>query len=203
MDLFNQNNEINLIHFDGIALYTEQILEKSKSDFYFTNLMNNIEWKNDEIILFGKKIITNRKVAWYADQEFEYSYSNTKKKAMYWTKELLELKMFVEKKTKTEYNSCLLNLYNDGMDGMSWHSDNEKTIEENSSIASLSLGAERKFLFKHKTSKDKYSLILKHGSLLEMKGPIQKFWLHSLPKTKLVKTARINLTFRKMIINLN
>ena len=100
--------------------------------------------------------------------------------------------------TKNEYNACLLNLYHNGDEGMGWHSDNEKEIITNSSIASLSIGAQRKFAFKHKLTKETHSLILENGSLLEMKGTIQQHWLHCLPKSKKVQTPRINLTFRQM-----
>jgi alkylated DNA repair dioxygenase AlkB len=106
--------------------------------------------------------------------------------------------MEIEKYTNQKYNACLLNYYHDGMEGMGWHADNEKEIVPNSSIASLSLGANRKFSFKHKISKETISIVLENGSLLEMKGALQKHWLHALPKTTKVVTPRINLTFRQM-----
>ena len=109
------------------------------------------------------------------------------------------IKQLAEKITETTYNSCLLNLYHNGDESMAWHSDDEKTLARHQSIASFSFGAERKFSFKHKTTHQKVSLILENGSLLVMKDEIQENWWHRLPKTKLVKTPRINLTFRTII----
>ncbi|MFZ0510672.1 MAG: alpha-ketoglutarate-dependent dioxygenase AlkB [Candidatus Nitrosopolaris sp.] len=104
----------------------------------------------------------------------------------------------VEKLTETKFNSCLLNLYHNGNEGIAWHSDDEKSLEKNSTIASLSLGAERKFSFKHKQTKQTISLVLEHGSLLIMKDATQTNWLHSLPKSKKITGPRINLIFRTM-----
>ena len=141
-------------------------------------------------------IITKRKVAWYGDKPFEYTYSKTTKSALPWTKELLELKEIIENKTGEKFNSCLLNLYHNGDEGMAWHSDGEKDLKKNGSVGSLSFGAERKFLFKHKKTKQTVSVYLEKGSLLVMKGTTQINWLHRLPPTKKVKKSRINLTFR-------
>lgn len=118
---------------------------------------------------------------------------------MPWTRELVNLKQIVEKLSNTRYNSCLLNLYHDGNEGIGWHSDDEKSIEDNSSIASVSFGAERKFSFKHKQSKKIISVLLEHGSLLLMKDTTQKNWLHSIPKSRKITLSRINLTFRRMV----
>jgi alkylated DNA repair dioxygenase AlkB len=108
----------------------------------------------------------------------------------------LQLKEIIENKSGETFNSCLLNLYHSGEEGMAWHSDGEKDLQKNGAIASLSLGAERKFAFKHKTTKRTVSILLEKGSLLIMKGDTQTNWLHRLPPTKKVKTPRINLTFR-------
>ena len=110
--------------------------------------------------------------------------------------ELLELKSIIEEKTDLKFNSCLLNLYHNGNEGMAWHSDAEKDLKKNGAIGSLSLGAERKFAFKHKETKETISLILEHGSLLVMKDITQSHWLHRLPPTKRIDKPRINLTFR-------
>ena len=199
MDLFSDNQILNLLPFGGTVLYYGKIISFADANNYFNELYNNIEWKHDEAVVFGKHIITSRKVAWYGDEEFDYTYSNTTKKALTWTKELLKLKTLVQEKTETTYNSCLLNLYNSGDEGMAWHSDGEKMLQKNGAIASLSFGAERKFAFKHKTTKDSTSLILEHGSLLVMKDETQTNWLHRLPPTTNIKRPRINLTFRTII----
>lgn len=184
---------------DGTVNYYGRLFDPKEADHYFDKLLNSIDWRNDEAVIFGKKIITKRKVAWYGEKPFEYTYSNTTKYALPWTKELLELKNIVEKETGETFNSCLLNLYHSGEEGMAWHSDGETDLKKNGAIGSLSFGAERKFAFKHKQTKEKIELILEQGSLLLMKDTTQTFWLHRLPPTKLITTPRINLTFRTII----
>ena len=197
MDLF-RHPEDNLLPYDGTVHYYGVILSTQEAGIYLNYLLHQIPWEHDEALIFGKLLTTKRMVAWYGDERYEYTYSNRTKTALPWTRELLALKTLVEDKSGEKYNSCLLNLYHDGSEGMAWHSDGEKDLKENAAIGSLSLGAERKFSFKHKTSKETVSLVLDHGSLLVMKDLTQKFWLHRLPPTKKVHTPRVNLTFRKM-----
>lgn len=192
--------ESNLLPYDGSAVYYGPVLSSPEAENYFDRLLDTAAWKNDEAVIFGRHIVTRRKVAWYGDEAYSYSYSNKTRVALPWTSELLDLKRTVEKKTSVEFNSCLLNLYHDGDDGMGWHGDDETTLAKNGSIASLSLGAERRFFFKHRKTKQQISLILEQGSLLEMKGETQRFWWHSLPKSKKVLEPRINLTFRTMVV---
>lgn len=198
MDLFSNENT-NLLPHDGIVLYYGKLLPKTKADDFLHRLLNDIEWKNDEAVIFGKRIITKRKVAWYGDRDFSYTYSNTTKKALPWTDTLLALKRLVEERTGETYNSCLLNLYHTGEEGMAWHSDAEKDLKKDGAIGSLSFGAERKFSFKHKTSGDTVSLMLEHGSLLVMKDTTQTHWLHRLPPTRRTRSPRVNLTFRTIV----
>ncbi|AUS05031.1 alpha-ketoglutarate-dependent dioxygenase AlkB family protein [Pseudotamlana carrageenivorans] len=199
MDLFNRNPITQIIPFDGDVLYYGKVLSDKKTLYYFERLMESITWEHDNAIIFGKLIVTKRKVAWYGDKPFDYTYSKTTKSALPWTKELLELKAIVEAKSGETYNSCLLNLYHNGSEGMAWHSDAEKDLKKNGAIASLSFGADRKFSFKHKESKQTVSILLEKGSLLIMKADTQTHWLHRLPPTKTVKTPRINLTFRTIV----
>jgi alkylated DNA repair dioxygenase AlkB len=198
MDLFSKepDQHINLLNKDGIVNYYGRLMSYQDANHYLAALLHTIEWKNDEAVIFGKHIITKRKVAWYGDRPFEYTYSNTTKQALPWTIELLQLKNIAEEKTGEQYNSCLLNLYHSGEEGMAWHSDAEKDLKKNGAIASLSFGAERKFAFKNKETKEVVSLILENGSLLVMKGVTQTHWLHRLPPTKLTSRPRVNLTFR-------
>ncbi|MGB3343840.1 MAG: alpha-ketoglutarate-dependent dioxygenase AlkB [Aequorivita sp.] len=198
MDLFRFERDVaqNLLPKDGDVNYFGKIFSEAEANRYFNVLLNSIEWKHDEIAIFGKKIITKRKVAWYGDAELEYTYSNTTKKAIYWTTELLELKEIAELKSGETFNSCLLNLYHSGEEGMGWHSDAEKDLKKNAAIASISFGVERKFVFKHKKSKETISLNLENGSLLVMKDATQTHWLHRLPPMTKVNNPRINLTFR-------
>lgn len=199
MDLFNADSITNLLPQDGIAHYYGKILSTEDAAFYLEKLLDTIEWKNDEAILYGKHFVTKRKVAWYGENNYSYTYSNTTKQAIRWTKELLALKTMVETIAGTAFNSCLLNLYHDGNEGMAWHSDDEKSLGKDTVIASLSFGAERKFSFKHKQTKQTLSLILETGSLLVMKGATQTNWLHCLPKSTKVKRPRVNLTFRTIV----
>ena len=201
MDLFNfeSDKERNLLPQDGVVNYFGKVFSTEEADYYFEILLNTIQWKNDEVMIFGKKIITKRKVAWYGDSEFEYTYSKITRKAHLWTPELVQLKKQVEAKSGETFNSCLLNLYHSGDEGMGWHSDAEKDLKKNAAIASVSFGAVRKFAFKHKESKETVSFNLENGSLLIMKGTTQTHWLHRLPPTKKVHDARINLTFRSIV----
>ena len=198
MDLFSTDENFvkNLLPKEGIVNYYGKIFTQLQANNFFERLMTTIEWKNDEAVIFGKHIITKRKVAWYGDANFDYTYSNITKKALPWSKELLELKEATEEKAGERFNSCLLNLYHNGLEGMAWHSDGEKDLKLHGAIASLSFGAERKFEFKHKQTKETVSLTLENGSLLVMKGATQTNWLHRLPPTKLITKPRVNLTFR-------
>ena len=194
--LFQVDSSENLLSKDGEVYYYGAIFSHEKANAYFLKLRDEMAWENDEIIMFGKHIVTKRKVAWYGNLPFEYTYSNVKKQAVAWNETLLKLKTLIEDKTGCSFNSCLLNLYHSGEEGMAWHSDDEPELLENGAIASLSLGAERTFEFKHKKDQSKVKVLLEHGSILLMKFPTQKHWLHQLPKTKKSSTPRINLTFR-------
>lgn len=198
MDLFNPiiGKQKNWLPYDGNVNYYGKVLSEAQADHYLGRLLETIEWRNDEAIMFGRKITTKRKVAWYGEKPYEYTYSNTTKRALPWTKELLELKALVEKETGECFNACLLNLYHSGDEGMAWHSDGEADLKKDGAIGSLSFGAERKFAFKHKHRKAKVELFLEHGSLLMMTGTTQTFWLHRLPPAKKIRSARVNLTFR-------
>ena len=189
----------NHLPYDGTVQYYGKVIQEMVADDYFEKLMQNIAWENDQAIIFGRQITTKRKVAWYGDQGYEYTYSNVNRYALPWAVELLELRQRVQQLTGEHFNSCLLNLYHTGEEGMAWHSDDETDLKKNGAIASLSFGAERKFAFKHKQSKEKVELYLEHGSLLVMKDTTQSHWLHRLPPTKKVTTARINLTFRTIV----
>ncbi|OYU85691.1 MAG: alpha-ketoglutarate-dependent dioxygenase AlkB [Flavobacterium sp. BFFFF2] len=201
MDLFNPDPDPtnNLLPYDGTVHYYGKLFTMAEANHFFDGLMNGIAWKNDQAVIFGKKIETKRKVAWYGDTAFNYTYSNTTKQALIWTPQLLELKSIIEHRTGETFNSCLLNLYQTGDEGMAWHSDAEKDLKKNGAIASVSFGADRFFGFKHKATQEKVSVLLEHGSLLIMKDTTQSHWLHRLPPTKKVTKPRINLTFRTIV----
>ncbi len=200
--LFNDtaNTEpASLLPYDGEVLYYGRIMPNTDASQVFHELQENIAWKNDEAVIFGKHIVTARKVAWHGDHPFQYCYSKITKTALPWTAALLQLKQLVEEKSGESYNSCLLNLYHNNTEGMAWHSDGETDLKENGAIASVSFGAERKFSFKHKRTGERISLLLEHGSLLVMAGATQKHWLHRLPPTAKSCGPRINLTFRTIV----
>lgn len=199
MNLLPADPEANLLPGDGIVNYHGPVLSPAEADHYFTRLRDTLAWRHDEVTMFGKRIVTAREVAWYGDREFAYTYSGTTHTALPWTEELAELKAKVEILLGTPFNSCLANRYHDGSEGMGWHSDDEATLVESATIASLSLGAERKFALRQKADhQEKISLALEHGSLLAMRGETQCHWSHALPKSKRVTDERINLTFRLM-----
>lgn len=198
MDLFGNNSAANLLPCDGVVNYFGPIFSQTESDALFDRLLREIPWKHDELVMFGKPLVTARKVAWYGDSTFDYTYSGTTKRALVWSDELLGIKAAVETFTASTFNSCLLNLYHDGSEGMGWHSDDESSLAKDSAIASVSLGAERIFKFKHKTTGRVLSTLLEHGSLLVMRGRTQRHWQHCIPKTQKIHAPRINLTFRIM-----
>jgi alkylated DNA repair dioxygenase AlkB len=181
LDLFNLllDPPISILPKDGSAHYHGVVFSEEETEHYLQNLL--------------------AEVAWYADQPFDYTYSKVTRTALPWTSNLLDLKNKVEEVSGETFNSCLLNLYHSGEEGMSWHSDSEKQLKRNGAIASISLGAERKFCFKHKQTKETHCSVLQHGSLLVMKGVTQTHWLHRLPPTKKVKQIRVNLTFRTVV----
>lgn len=199
MDLFGHDPTANLLPRDGVVNYFGAILPHDEAWKLFDALRDTIPWKHDEVVINGQRIVTSRQVAWYGDSAFRYTYSGTTKQALTWTPDLLVLKTLVEERSAARFNSCLLNFYRDGGEGMSWHSDDEKSLGPNTAIASVSFGAERKFCFRHKRTKQETSVLLEHGSLLVMKGSTQTNWLHSLPKSARVTTPRINLTFRTIV----
>lgn len=199
LPLFPSDPKTNLLPYDGIVNDFGLILSPLEADNFFEAILSETAWKSDEAVIFGKHIITKRKVAWYGDGEYIYHYSGTRKHSLPWTNSLLALKDLVEKKMDLTFNSCLLNLYHSGEEGMAWHADDEKSLGENTTIASLSLGAERKFSFRHRKTRETVSLVLAHGSLLVMKGDTQSNWQHCLPKSAKIKHPRINLTFRRFL----
>lgn len=198
MDLFPHllSLDENLLPKDGVVNYLGPVIERAAADHFFQRLRTGIDWQPDEAVIMGRHIATRRHVAWHGDRPYAYTYSRVTKTALGWTEDLLALKAVVEEYSGERFNSCLLNLYHDGSEGMAWHSDGERDLKRHGTIASVSLGAERRFAFKHKRGPERLSLNLAHGSLLLMKGETQSHWLHRLPPTKTVSEPRINLTFR-------
>lgn len=204
MDLFNQSQELKPRAFekylfnDGEVWYMPNFMPIEKATFYYKALLENINWRQEEIKMYGKTFPVPRKTAWYGYEGFNYKYSGILCNPEPWTKELLGIKKVIESFLKEEnFNSVLLNLYRDGNDKVSWHADDEKGLGINPTIASVSLGSTRRFDLKHKEDPDqKLQLELPSGSLVIMKGALQHHWLHQIPVQKKIKQPRINLTYR-------
>jgi alkylated DNA repair dioxygenase AlkB len=178
--------------------YHENIFDAQSQNTLFDSLKHDVAWKQDHIKLFGKVHPTPRLVAWYGDPHCTYTYSGVVNTPLAWTPTLLTINDRIEQLLyPAKFNCVLLNFYRDGHDKMGWHSDDEKELGPNPSIASVSFGATRRFDFKHKTDpSNKLSLELHSGSVLLMQGDMQHHWLHQLPAQKRILTPRINLTFR-------
>lgn len=183
---------------DGEVIIYRNFFEELESDRLFQELLNNINWRQDKIIFFGKEVDLPRLTAWYGDENKSYKYSGITMNPDTWTPTLLAIEERVEKIVEIKFNSVLLNLYRNGKDYVSWHSDDEPELGKNPIIASVSFGATRRFQLRHRSNKDldTVEVALTHGSLLVMKGSTQHFWKHQVPKTSKVLTERINLTFR-------
>lgn len=198
--------EINIP--DGILIYIPNFLSDKESSKFFSflteneinkNIQNykNIHWLQPKVKIFGKEYLTPRLTAWYGDEEAYYSYSGLKNIPNPLNSELLKVKEKIESISSCTFNSVLLNWYRNGNDSMGIHADNEKELGENPTIASLSIGAERTIIFKHNKNKNyNFKFKIKDGSLLIMKGCLQDFWKHTIPKEQKILTPRINLTFR-------
>ena len=192
----------SLVKADNLYVeYIENFFDFDQSQLYMKYLTNDIKWKREKIRMWGREIVTKKRIAWYADEGKSYTYSGSTFHPDQWNELLLEIKKQVEQYIKFQFNSVLLNEYPNGKVGMGWHSDDERELGIDPIIASLSFGANRDFIFKHKTDKsvDNIKIHLKSGSLLLMLGSTQHHWKHSLPKRLKVREPRINLTFRKIL----
>jgi alkylated DNA repair dioxygenase AlkB len=194
-------SELSIDHIsllDGEILFIRNFLSPQEAKMYYDLLHKTINWKQEQISFYGKTYPIPRKTAWYGYEGFNYSYSGIKCSPEIWTEELLDIKKEIEKFIPAEdFTSVLLNLYNNGNDKMGWHSDNEKELGINPTIASLSLGETRRFDIKHKHNSElNYKFELTSGSLLIMRGALQHHWVHQIPAQKKITNPRINLTFR-------
>lgn len=199
MDLFQSNERVfeEIPVKDGKLLFMRNFMFESKAQDYYNKLLNNIDWIQEEIKVFGKTHPVPRETAWYGEKSIQYTYSNTHHAAKKWTKELSEIKRVVEYfYPKKLYNSVLLNYYRHGNDKVGWHSDDEPELGKEPTIASVSLGVTRRFDLQHKETKEKIQIHLNSGSLLIMGGKLQKYWKHQIPAQKKIEGGRINLTFR-------
>jgi len=184
---------------DGEVHYLPLAFRQVVADGYFARLRREIDWRQEEIVLFGTQRRVPRLVAWHGDPGAVYRYSGVDHDPRPWTTTLLEIRERVESLSGHRFNSVLLNLYRDNRDGMGWHADDEPELGADPVIASVSLGATRRFRMRHRRRRDQLVAIdLEHGSLLLMRGPTQHHWLHAVPKTTRPAGERINLTFRRV-----
>jgi len=180
--------------------FYRNFFDLQESNTIFQILLNEINWRQDKMKLYGKEVNLPRKTAWYGDQDKSYTFSGIHLDPEPWTPTLLQVKQRIEEVAEVQFNSVLLNLYRDGNDGISWHTDAEPELGENPVIGSVSFGGTRKFMFRHREDKDlKEEVELTHGSFLLMAGETQHFWQHQIPKTSRQVDKRINLTFRVII----
>jgi alkylated DNA repair dioxygenase AlkB len=181
---------------NGEYIFYPHFLNKTESDSYFQNLRSNIIWKQESMMMYGKSVAFPRLTAWYGNTDKPYSFSGITLQPHPWSSDILSIKTKLESVAHVEFNSVLLNLYRDGKDSVSWHTDAEKELGTDPVIASVNFGATRKFQLRHTKTKEKRELELTHGSLLIMQGALQHFWQHRVAKTTRAVGERINLTFR-------
>jgi alkylated DNA repair dioxygenase AlkB len=191
----NPQEGLNVIE-NGEYLFFSNFFPKDERDLLLNGLRNNIAWKQESMNMYGRKIDFPRLTAWYGNNDKPYSFSGITLQPLPWTNEILTIKNKIEPVAKTVFNSVLLNLYRDGNDSISWHTDAEKELGPNPVIASVNFGATRKFQLRHVKTKEKLEIELTPGSLLIMQGELQHFWQHQVPKTSNPVGERINLTFR-------
>ncbi|MEN8625374.1 alpha-ketoglutarate-dependent dioxygenase AlkB family protein [Psychrobacter proteolyticus] len=201
-DLFAPAPTDNLLPYDGKVNDLGVIIDDATA--LYNTLLNELPWQSDIVTLFGKTHITTRQIVWMGDENANYQYSGHVRQTVPWSDIVFHVKQKIEQAlaeigVTANFNTCLLNYYPSGADGMGYHADDEKELGHQPVIASLSLGATRKFVFKHKKTQDKVELHLESGQLVVMHGDTQTFWKHTITKTKTVDTGRISLTFRHML----
>ena len=201
-DLFAPAPTDNLLPYNGKVNDLGIIIDDATA--LYNTLLNELPWQSDIVTLFGKTHITTRQIVWMGDTDADYQYSGHVRQTVPWSDIVFHVKQEIEQAlakigVTTNFNTCLLNYYPSGADGMGYHADDEKELGHQPVIASLSLGATRKFVFKHKKTQDKVELYLESGQLVVMHGDTQTFWKHTITKTKTVDAGRISLTFRHML----
>ena len=206
-DLFENSSDNNInqhistglnILENGEFIFYPNYFSETESNMFFKYLREDIYWKQESMNMYGKKINVPRLTAWYGENDKAYSFSGITLNPLKWTSELMLIKNKIEEIAKVKFNSVLLNLYRDGNDSISWHTDAEPELGNNPTIASVNFGATRTFQLKHIKSKKTLEIQLSNGSLLVMQGQLQHYWQHQVPKTKKKKGERINLTFREI-----
>lgn len=184
---------------DGSALLFTDFLDRDAADGFFNELSCSIPWESTAIPMFGRDVIEPRLSAWIADDGVSYRYSGRNRTVHPWNETLALLRARVEEVSGATFNGVLVNLYRNGNDHMGWHADDERSLGSDPIIASVSLGASRRFDFRHRETNETVTTLLTHGSLLVMSGAVQSRWKHRIPKTAKISAPRINLTFRLLV----
>jgi alkylated DNA repair dioxygenase AlkB len=166
----------------------------------FHALRTQVQWRQDHIVMYGRSLPLPRLTAWFGDEGRSYSYSGITMSPDPWRSPLVFLRRVAERAAAESFNSVLCNLYRAGTDGLNWHSDDEQELGNSPTIASVNLGATRRFIIRRKDDHSKkIDISLSDGDVLVMRGATQQFCEHSVPKTKRVVGERINLTFRRIL----
>lgn len=180
--------------------YYPQWLTTEQANDYQRLFEHTLPWRQETLRMFGKYVESPRLQVWYGDIECRYRYSGLTLMPHQWTPQLASLRDKCSALCRVTFNSVLVNWYRHGQDGMGLHADDEPELGKNPVIASVTLGACRPFVFKHKQTGHRYTYPLAHGSLLIMSGATQDHYFHGIPKTKKAINGRINLTFRHLVI---
>jgi len=183
---------------NGEYVYIPGFFNQLESIRFLKSLREKVIWKQESMNMYGKKVEFPRLMAWYSYDNMPYSFSGISLNPNPWTEEILEIKHRIEPLANIIFNRALLNLYRNGKDSVSWHADDEPELGQNPIVASVSFGATRKLQLRHNITREKIEFHLTNGSLLIMKGELQHYWQHQVPKTQNKIGERINLTFRVM-----
>lgn len=194
-----KKEELRLSENDLDLDYFPKFLDEDRADYYFQKLRRNIDWEQKKITVYDNTWKEPRLTSWHGVKP--YQYSGIRRSPKKWNDELLQLKEAIEAHLSEKFNAALLNLYRNGEDSVGWHSDDEHYIDKDTAIASLSLGATRRFKLRHRFRDDLKTIDfdLDSGDLLVMRSRTQRFWQHSIPKSAKPISERINLTFRQML----
>lgn len=181
------------------VMHVPGFLDWQTADSLTERISDQITFTRPKISMFGKQSLLPREVAWIADNDLRYAYSGISTRPVHWPRFLHPIRQLVEAQAGTSFNSVLVNRYQDGYDSVGWHSDDEPELGPAPIIASLSLGATRRFLLRNKHTKETFRFDLAHGDFLLMLGECQMEFTHSAPRTRKVVAPRVNLTFRNLI----
>lgn len=187
-----------LLPYDGSAILHDAVWALDESHELLVDMVEHVEWVQPKLLMFGRPVLQPRLTAWFGDPDRRYSYSGVAFDPKPWTDSLRKIKAVCEERASACFNSVLVNLYRSGDDSVAWHADDEPELGPNPIIASVSLGATRRFDLKHRETGETVKTDLRSGSLLVMSGACQHKWVHQVAKTKKVNDPRVNLTFRSI-----